>query len=143
MKINRGILIAFISAIVVGVLLVIAAFIVNPLIGGIIGIIEFVALLLTYRTHIKPTVEYSTLLKNGIKATATIRSIKETGTWINNAPVLKIELTVKVPGKTEYITEIETAISYFDATKYTTGSQIPILVDPNNLNKIQLVQNAG
>lgn len=143
MKLNRGVLIAYIAAIVVGVLLVIAAFIVNPIIGGILGSIEFVALFLTYRTHIKPSVEYSALLKNGIKATATILSIAETGIWINNAPVLKIKLMVKVPEKKEYTTVMETAISYFDATKYRTGTQIPILVDRNNLNKIQLVQNAG
>jgi hypothetical protein len=143
MKLHKGVVIGFVSALVVSVLFVVAAFIVDWRIGGIVSVIVLAILFSTYRTFIEPSLAYSRLLKTGIPGIGTILAISETGTWINNAPLCIIDLEVEIAGRPTYTTTISTVLSYFDAPQFQPGAHLPILVDPNNLMNAMLATDNG
>ncbi len=139
MKINKGITMAFVAVVAVGILCSVVAFIVDHFIGVLVTGFFLGAIFLTYRKHILPSLDQARILRTGIKAIGTILSISETTTWINNAPVLKIEMEVNTDGKPKYITQVLVAVSYFDTSTLLVGKQVEIVVDPKNSMTVQII----
>ncbi len=140
MKLNAGTIIGLVGGLVGGGIGLAAAFMADPLVGAFVGGFLLLMFFIMYRAFIKPSMEYSRLIKTGIPGTGTVLSISETGTRINNQPLCKIELQVTIPGKPSYNTVTKTVISYLQAAQFQPGTQVPIMVDPKNNMKVVLIR---
>lgn len=76
--------------------------------------------------------EKETIRKKGIAATATIISVSDTGTMINNQPLLRIELDVQPPYNERFTATVEYVVPY---------SALP-RVQPGNVLKVYYVEES-
>lgn len=67
---------------------------------------------------------------------ATVTAIQDTGTQINGAPVVELDLTVTVPGREPYPVKHRQVISPVVMANFQPGSVIAVRVDPADQSKI-------
>jgi hypothetical protein len=70
------------------------------------------------------------LVRTGIPAEATVTSIDSTGSVVNGRPVLRIGMSVPVPGQQPHIGSIRNAPPYHLVSMLRLGASIPVMVDP-------------
>ena len=99
-------------------------------------IITFIVI---YFTIIKPRMQYSRLLKTGIRAMGTVVKITGGGKRSYGDRLYKIELEIEIPGKPVYTTVVKKVMGYFWAQNFQPGAKIPLLVDSLNNKKVVLV----
>jgi hypothetical protein len=139
MKLNIGMIIGLVGGLVGGIVGLVAAFSADPLVGAGVGLMIAFMFFIIYRAFLKPAMDYNRLLKSGLRGTGTILSISETGTRINNQPLCKIDLQVEIQGQPSYTTTTKSVISYFQASQFQPGTQVPVMIDPKNNMKVMLM----
>jgi hypothetical protein len=70
------------------------------------------------------------LLANGQPGTATISAIRDTGTTINDNPVVDLDLQVTVGGSAPYVVTHRQMISRLAIPSFQPGATVPVHVDP-------------
>src|SRR5688572_23463144 len=139
MKLNAGVIIGLAGGIIGGGIGLVAAFTTEPIMGVVILLVLSFMFFIMYRAFIKPALSYNRLLKTGIRGTGTILSVTETGTLINRQPLCRIELQVQIPGQPVYNATTKRVISYFQVTQFQPGTQLHIMVDPANNQKVEIM----
>jgi hypothetical protein len=142
MKLNAGMIIGLAGALIGGSVGLAAAFMADPLVGAGVALMLVFMFFIIYRAFLKPSLDYNRLLKTGIRGTGTILSVTETGTRINNQPLCKIELQVQLPNQPVYVATTKRVISYFQITQFQQGTQVQIMVDPANNQKLQIMNQS-
>ena len=71
------------------------------------------------------------VLAEGTPAEATILEISDTGTTINNNPVVRLLLEVKTAGGVPFRAEAERLISRLDIPQYQPGQIVQVRYDPD------------
>jgi hypothetical protein len=140
MKLNIGMIIGLAGGVLGGSVGLAAAWAADPIMGAIMTVVVVGMFFLIYRVFLKPAMDYNRLLKGGLRGTGTIISISETGTRINNQPLCKIELNVEVAGQPSFTTTTKTVISYFQASQFQPGTQVPLMIDPKDHQKVMLMR---
>ena len=82
------------------------------------------------------TAGVSNTYASGIAGTATVNSLSETGTMLNNAPVMEIDLTVQVPGREPYNVKHRQLVAYAAMGNFQPGKTFPVHVDQQDPTKI-------
>lgn len=72
------------------------------------------------------------VLDKGQPARATILEISDTGTTINNEPVVRMLLEVNTPGGVPFRAEAERLISRLDVPQYQPGAEVQVKYDPQS-----------
>jgi hypothetical protein len=72
----------------------------------------------------------------GIPGTATVKGLADTGTTLNNAPVMDIQLTVQVPGREPYDVTHRQLVSFAALGNFQPGKTFPVHVDQQDPSKI-------
>jgi hypothetical protein len=72
----------------------------------------------------------------GIAGTATVKALADTGTMLNNAPVMDIDLTVQVPGREPYDVKHRQLVSFAALGNFQPGKSFPVHVDQQDPSKI-------
>ncbi len=67
----------------------------------------------------------------GLHGTATVLQANDTGTYINNQPLIWMELQVEATGQNPYIVEKRQVVPYTKMSQVQTDSKISVLVDPD------------
>jgi hypothetical protein len=84
------------------------------------------------------------LLRNGIAGTATVLSVRDTGTTINRVnAVVELGLQVAVPGRAPYPARLETMIGRMNWGGVQPGTQLSVRVDPADANRIAIDWGGG
>jgi hypothetical protein len=78
------------------------------------------------------------LLAEGVPGTASIISVSDTGVYINERPMAKMELQVNVPGRPPYVVEHNEVIPFVALGMITPGSMLPVAVDPQDPHKLAI-----
>jgi hypothetical protein len=78
------------------------------------------------------------LIAQGLPGMATISSAAETGVYINERPMIKLTMTVQVPGRPPYTVEHREVIPLVALGMITPGSTLPVAVDPTNPQKLAI-----
>jgi uncharacterized iron-regulated protein len=73
---------------------------------------------------------------NGVVGNATVNAISETGTMINNAPVMDLDLTVSVPGREPYQVTHRQLVALSAIPNFQPGKMFPVHVDHLDPSKI-------
>jgi hypothetical protein len=79
----------------------------------------------------------SSILANGISAEAKILKLAETGTTINDRPLVRFSLEVYPAGRPPFRAEAEKLISILDIPRLQPGKVVPVKYDPNS-NEVAL-----
>ena len=82
------------------------------------------------------TAGVSNTYASGIAGTATVNALSETGTMLNNAPVMEIDLTVQVPGREPYSVKHRQLVAYAAMGNFQPGKTFPVHVDQQDPTKI-------
>jgi len=70
------------------------------------------------------------LMTNGRPGTATITALRDTGTTINDNPVVELDLQVNVGGSAPYALTHRQPISRLHIGSFQPGATLPVHVDP-------------
>jgi hypothetical protein len=73
---------------------------------------------------------------SGIAGTATVKGLSDTGTQLNGAPVMDIDLTVLVPGREPYDVKHRQLVSFAALGNFQPGKTFPVHVDQQDPSKI-------
>ena len=73
---------------------------------------------------------------SGIPGTATVNALSDTGTMLNNAPVMEIDLTVQVPGREPYNVKHRQLVAFAAMGNFQPGKTFPVHVDQQDPSKI-------
>jgi hypothetical protein len=77
-----------------------------------------------------------TLYSTGLQGSATVESLHDTGTFINNSPVMDIEMMVTVPGKEPYKVTHRQLVSHAALGNFQPGKTFSVRVDQNDPQKL-------
>lgn len=94
---------------------------------------SFLAMALIFGSPLLAWLQNRRLLQNGERATATIVSVSQTGTTVNNNPVVRFVLEVKPSTRQPFHAEAERLVSLVDLAKFQEGSEVTVRYDPNSL----------
>jgi hypothetical protein len=73
---------------------------------------------------------------SGIAGNATVTAISDTGTTLNNAPVMELDLTVTVPGRDPYPVKHRQLVALAALGNFQPGKSFPVHVDQQDATKI-------
>ncbi len=76
------------------------------------------------------------LYGSGLAGSATIDAVSDTGMFVNQAPVLALDMTVTIPGREPYRTTHKQLVSHAALARFQPGAVMPVRVsadDPNQL----------
>jgi hypothetical protein len=73
---------------------------------------------------------------SGIPGNATVNALSDTGTMINNAPVMEIDMTVTVPGREPYQVKHRQLVAFAAMANFQPGATFPVHVDQNDPDKL-------
>jgi hypothetical protein len=72
----------------------------------------------------------------GLAGNATVTAITETGTMVNNAPVMDLDLMVTVPGREPYAVRHRQLVALSAIPNFQPGKMFPVHVDQQDPSKI-------
>jgi hypothetical protein len=73
---------------------------------------------------------------SGIAGNATVTAVSDTGTMVNNAPVMELDLTVAVPGREPYPVKHRQLIALSQIPSFQPGRSFPVHVDHQDPSKL-------
>ena len=73
---------------------------------------------------------------SGVAGNATVDAIADTGTLINNAPVMELDLTVSVPGREPYQVKHRQLVALSAIPNFQPGKSFPVHVDQGDPSKL-------
>jgi hypothetical protein len=74
--------------------------------------------------------------ESGVAGRATVRSIHSTGSVVNGRPVLRLDVSVQVPGRPVYETSVRNAPPIYMAGILRPGVSLPVKADPQTPARI-------
>ncbi|MBA2281201.1 MAG: hypothetical protein M3527_10650 [Actinomycetota bacterium] len=77
-------------------------------------------------------------MKGGKPGTAVITGMGQTGTFINNLPVLTFELMVQLPGMAPYAAAAKQSVPHMAFGMLAPGRTVAVVVSPKNPAKVKL-----
>jgi hypothetical protein len=72
----------------------------------------------------------------GLAGNATVTAISDTGTMVNNAPVMELDLTVSVPGRDPYQVKHRQLVALSAIPNFQPGKTFPVHVDQQDPTKL-------
>src|SRR4051794_40046766 len=72
----------------------------------------------------------------GLAGSATVTTLSDTGTMVNNAPVMEMDLTVTVPGRDPYAVKHRQLVAFAAMGNFQPGSMFPVHVDQQDPSKL-------
>jgi hypothetical protein len=73
---------------------------------------------------------------SGLAGNATVTGIADTGTMVNNAPVMELDLQVSVPGREPYPVKHRQLIALSQIPNFQPGRSFPVHVDQQDPAKL-------
>jgi len=72
----------------------------------------------------------------GLAGNATVTAIADTGTMLNNAPVMELDLMVAVPGREPYSVKHRQLVALSAIPNFQPGKMFPVHVDQQDPSKL-------
>jgi len=111
----------------------------SPIFGSVFALIFIVVFGGVFWSFLfKPMMVRNKLAKTGVPAQARIVSLSDTGVTINNNPQIKLLLEVTPPMGAPYMVETKMVISRLQTATFQPGTTIPVIVDPNDKNLVEI-----
>jgi uncharacterized membrane protein len=98
----------------------------------IVLVIIFLSMRPLVRQAFPPTI------KNGVTAEAEVLDVRDTGTTINDDPLVALQLEVRPSMAAAFQVELKTLVSRLEVSQYRPGCKAVVLFDPDNPKRIVL-----
>jgi hypothetical protein len=144
MKLGAGAWIGIIIGGIGGLIGMTVAIMASPMFGSVFALI-FIVIFggVFWSFFFKPMMVRNKLSKTGVPAQARILSLSDTGVTINMNPQIKLLLEVTPPMGAPYQVEMKQVISRLQVSEYQPGTVLPVIVDPNDKNLIEINYDGG
>jgi len=100
------------------------------MVSGVLGV---ASTLLLVGAPIVSAIHNRNVLTDGVPASATVLKLSDTGTTINNDPVVRLLLEVQPPGGPSFQAEAERLISRLQIPQIQPGAVLQVKYDPASL----------
>ena len=94
------------------------------------GVLAVVSTLLLVGAPIASAIHNHAVLANGLPAQATVLEVSDTGTTINDDPVVRLLLEVEPPNQPSFQAETERLISRLEIAQVQPGAIVRVKYDP-------------
>ena len=101
---------------------------------GITGLVVWLVVVPIF----KRSAEKSRLMQAGVHAEGTLVGAEQTGTFINNNPVVRLLLDVRMPGRPVYRVTVTETIDLVSLSQLTPGKELLLKVDPLHPEKVAI-----
>lgn len=116
-------------------------------IGGGLYIFAALSLLIPFFIFIYPDMKNERLEKKlrvtGIRTTAEILSVRQTGKYVNEMPYFRLQLKYSVHGKEVVKHKFDVLVEYTEFGVFIPGEKLELLVDPDNVQNVVLEPKAN
>lgn len=140
--------------VLIGLIMLIAGFVVSPeaqtddghnlklflfVMGAIFtgGPVAMIGIM--YVSNLRTLSRYKYLTENGYRGRARIIDYSETGTEINNCPLIKFKLEIESDYRSAYIIEKKETMSLIGLSKLHRDMVVEVLIDPDKPKKIMIL----
>ena len=99
---------------------------------GVSGVLGVTSTILLVGAPIVSAIHNRSILINGLPAQATILKLSDTGTTINDNPVVRLLLEVQPPDRSPFQAETERLISRLETSQFQRGTVVQVKYDPDS-----------
>ncbi|MGC9367225.1 MAG: hypothetical protein ACP5FK_09350 [bacterium] len=140
--------------ILIGVIMLIAGFVVSPeaqtddghnlklflfVMGAIFTGSPVAMIGIMYVSNLRTLNRYKYLNQHGYRGRARIVDFNETGTEINNCPVIKFKLEIESDYKSPYVVDKKETMNLINLSKLHRDMMVDVLIDPDRPKKIMIL----
>jgi len=104
--------------------------------------IPIVIIVMVMKAMQKSRAERERVLSTGAKAQGTVIRLSETGTYINNQPLVNIHLHVQSEGRPPFEATVQQVLSQLEIPRVQPGMKVVCAIDPQNPSKVAINLNA-
>ena len=104
----------------------------NILPGVIIAVVVIGSIAMTFGQVLKGPRLRKQLMQNGIEGSAQLMSVTQTGTRVNDQPMLKLHMLVHLPGQQPYAVIHNEIVAQIRLAQVQPGISLPVRVDPKD-----------
>ena len=79
------------------------------------------------------------LLENGVPVEAVLLSMMETGTTVNNAPEIEMELSLNLPDGSTRVVRHKCFVSILDIVRLSPGDRLQVTMDPEDPDRMVVI----
>lgn len=101
-------------------------------IGGLVVVTTLFSFAVVFRTLFKGAARRKKLMVRGVDASAKLMVVEQTGTRVNDQPMLQLRMMVEVPGKSPYAVLHREVVPQIRLAQLQPGMQLPVKVDPQD-----------
>lgn len=101
-------------------------------IGGLVVVTSLVSVFVVFSTLFKASARRKVLLRRGVDASAKLMVVEQTGTRVNDQPMLRLRMMVEVPGKAAYAVLHREVVPQIRLAHLQPGMDLPVKVDPQD-----------
>ncbi len=101
-------------------------------IGGLIVVTTVFSLVTVFGTLFKGAARRKVLLRQGVDGSAKLMVVEQTGTRVNDQPLLQLRMMVEVPGSSPYSVLHREVVPQIRLAQLQPGMQLPVKVDPRD-----------
>jgi uncharacterized protein DUF3592 len=142
-RLGLGAKIGLIAGLIGGGLGLLAAVAVAPVTGGLMALIFIAVFGSVFFFFLKPLFRANAILKTGEPATAFIKSVRDTGVTINQAPQVELLLEVRTKFKPPYEAKVKTLVSRIQPNFYQPGMTVAVKYDPKDPTAVAIDPEGG
>ncbi len=101
-------------------------------IGGLVVLASLVSGFVVFGALFKGAARRKVLVRRGVDAWAKVMVVEQTGTRVNDQPMLRLRMLVEVPGKAAYAVLHREGVPQIRLAQLQPGVQLPVKVDPQD-----------
>ncbi len=100
--------------------------------GVLVGALVLVIIVLVFKTVLRGTMQRQRLIQVGARGTGQLLVIEQTGTRVNDQPMVRLRMLVEVPGREPYTVLHHEVVPLIRLQQLVPGSSLPVMVDPKD-----------
>jgi membrane protein implicated in regulation of membrane protease activity len=131
----EGFLAGVTASVVVFTILTVAGVILVTVVSVAVPLVVILAIVKRMQ---KKREEKERLLARGERATAQVIRVNETGTYVNNQPLVSVTLHVRPPGREPYEARVEQILSTVQIPRVQPGTEVAVSIDPSRPEQVAL-----
>lgn len=101
-------------------------------IGGLVVLTSLFSFGILFSSLFKGAARRKALLRQGVDASAKLMVVEQTGTRVNDQPMLQLRMMVEVPGKSPYSVLHREVVPQIRLAQLQPGMHLPVKVDPKD-----------
>lgn len=104
----------------------------SVVIGGLVVVTTLASLAMVFGSLFKGAARRKVLLRQGVDGSAKLMLVEQTGTRVNDQPMLRLRMMVQLPGQAAYAVLHKEVVPQIRLAQLQPGIHLPVKVDPQD-----------